>query len=362
MRLADSQCINPWRLRLTTHYIEGVAEETKTSERHLQREGVPCAAPRIGISGIDWGAAWLALRDHVLPAESKALSFLGTAHRPRGDVLMPVVLSNGSSITWTREILKGIGADPQEVCEITDHSTKVTSLSWARMRGFPENTLELLAFHRRSDGLRRAYGRDLLEHPLRLLRGMYGEIRDGSFIPDEARGQRLTDDPMKELSSLMPQTHVDAEAFESPVHLDSFSSASLPQRDFLPLDDIEAAGLESPDGTGDVDLFLEPQGAVSDASEDPESSVPSDEDNSLYQAVVGGSVDLLKGTSSSQSVFTEWVLVNISNLRMHRLLEEEAECTACGIKRPAGSWVETFSESLPYLKCTKSGCWTLPFP
>eukprot|EP00974_Lingulodinium_polyedra_P068332 6616642-Lingulodinium_polyedra.AAC.1 len=68
------------------------------------------------------------------------------------------------------------------------------------MRGFPDRAVLDLGYHSSGKGARQAYGCDLLEHPLRLLRALYAEIRSGAFLPDQGRGARLLqDDPVEEL-------------------------------------------------------------------------------------------------------------------------------------------------------------------
>ena len=160
---------------------ERIAAQTKTSERGRRGDGVPFAAPQIGVTGRDWGAEWLRIRDGILPPESRSPDFRGTGLVSRGDTLFPIKASNRVSVARMREILFALGVNMSDAAAITDHSTKVTTLSWGSKRGFSAEVLAYLGDHSQGSGsrVRVIYGRDVLEYPFRFFRGFYIEIKEG---------------------------------------------------------------------------------------------------------------------------------------------------------------------------------------
>ena len=343
-RFRDTQFISPSGVFLTEHYVEGVGCRTKTSERHSTRDGVPFAAPRIGVSGRDWGAEWVALLQTHLPQAALQDGFFGTALTPKGEVFAPKLLSNGASVSWTREILLALGVAPEEAALYTDHSTKSTTLSWARKRGLPENVIAILGDHRQS-GVKVAYGRDMLEHPLRLLRGMYAEIREWRFNPDQERGLRMAQDPVVELESLVPFPSVRFPLGQAPFALEDAPPAGGGEGEPHQRAPGTASGTSSGESTASS-----PTPLMSDAEEE------------LHGAVAAGAVSLgadpgpleLRGEPA-------WTVITLPRYTQHRVVNKEATRTSCGLALPPDSWVEFFDGgSTPYEMCRRPGCWGTP--
>ena len=133
---SDTQFINPFAISFSGYYVEGIGSQTKTSERSRRGDGVPFAAPRIGITGRDWGAEWLCIRDEIMPLETLSSDFRGTGLFLRGYTLLPIKVSNRVSIVRVREILLALGVNMSDAAAAADHSAKVTTLSWGGRRGF----------------------------------------------------------------------------------------------------------------------------------------------------------------------------------------------------------------------------------
>lgn len=72
-----------------------------------------------------------------------------------------------------------------ERVEFTSHSLKAMQLSWLAKRGVPKETRKALGYHIEwGDRSMKAYSRDGLRHPLRVLRALLMEISLGQFTPD----------------------------------------------------------------------------------------------------------------------------------------------------------------------------------
>jgi len=131
-------------------YIEVVLEQTKTGfGRKRRRLGFPAAALTYGVSGLDWGSAWLKTRAALGRRASQA------------EALVPAVVKDGvvaaghpigsDGMTFAlREALVAAGVDRQEAQVYTSHSCKATALSWAAKAGLPIKDRRLLGGHSKS--------------------------------------------------------------------------------------------------------------------------------------------------------------------------------------------------------------------
>jgi len=197
-RLADTYHIRLFQAKLTTDYLEGVGLSTKVSERGGRiREGVPFAAPRIGITGYDLFESFQTeLKDAMLLDGRQASQVVGIFFVPtaNGRNVLPYHLEPSEVTNWLRDLLLAaaeassnpLGYDAPEVVQVTGHGLgKATILTWLGRRGVSRSDRRLLGEHKRpGDRIVDLYDRRALDAPLRKLRGMLAEIRAGAFHPD----------------------------------------------------------------------------------------------------------------------------------------------------------------------------------
>jgi len=139
--------------------------------------------PRLGVSGIDWIAEYLRFReDSCLPLGKYPLF---PAFDEGSWSTLPANQSDINAIF--KACLFECGAE--EAAAVTSHSFKATYLKMAASYGIPSDARRALGYHKRaSESSVRAYARDSLSHPVRLLISMLDEIQRGTFNPDERLG------------------------------------------------------------------------------------------------------------------------------------------------------------------------------
>ena len=150
---------------------------------------MPLVAPVLGVSGVDWTAFWLCACDKLgvdwntepFGALCRAASHDGT-------------LCKRSCTTEEIGIFLNKILQTNAESNLTSHSLKHTTLSWAAAYGLDEPSRTLLGHHELQGAKALAvYSRDMLTKPLQLFCSMLTNIRLDHFRPDESRTSRMVD-------------------------------------------------------------------------------------------------------------------------------------------------------------------------
>ena len=173
-------------------FVECVTRNHKTARQTAQQAvPMPLIAPANGLGSIAWGPIW------VQTAAECGLSF----PREKGPVLPAPLVDGGwmsRSVTseelsaWLRSILERGGFD---VSEISSHSLKHTTLSWAAKWGMDKYIRTLLGHHSTGGKSLDTYARDVLAPALLEYEEMLRQVRIGSFAPDVSRSGRFMNPP-----------------------------------------------------------------------------------------------------------------------------------------------------------------------
>ena len=166
-------------------YIEAGASRVKTARTtELKLLLMPLLAPVQGLLEKPWAIAWM--HERVLQGVDSfqcRLPTVGVDGR-----FMDHPCDSGTANKWLRKILIDAGLAATEVCDITVHGLKATSLSWLSKFGVPLQDRQLLGRHvpsHMSSAL--TYSRDELTEPMRKYEQVLHQIRSGEFNPDESR-------------------------------------------------------------------------------------------------------------------------------------------------------------------------------
>ena len=171
-------------------FVEGRTRRHKGATTAMRkRRQMPIVSPLLGVSGVDWTAAWLESMTGVgFDLHARPLGALCRPPLPNGQ------LARGSCSS------EDIGAFLTRVLELTDqdaitsHSMKATTLAWAAKFGIDESARLLLGHHSVGGRSLATYSRDMLGRPLMLYSGMLASIRSGQFEPDTTRSGWLAPD------------------------------------------------------------------------------------------------------------------------------------------------------------------------
>ena len=171
-------------------FVEGRTRRHKGATTVVRkRRQMPIVSPLLGVSGIDWTAAWM---------ESMAAVGFDMHARPLGALCRPP-LPNGQLARGSCSS-EDIGAFLTRVLElpdqdaITSHSMNATTLAWAAKFGIDESARLLLGHHSVGGRSLATYSRDMLGRPLMIYSGMLASIRSGQFQPDTTRSGWLAPD------------------------------------------------------------------------------------------------------------------------------------------------------------------------
>ena len=165
-------------------FVEGRTRRHKgaTTVIRKRRQMPIVSPPLLGVSGLDWTAAWM---------ESMVAVGFDVHARPLGALCRPP-LPNGQLARGSCSS-EDIGAFLTRLLELPDqdaiasHSMKATTLAWAAKFGIDESARLLLGHHSVGGRSLATYSRDMLGRPLMIYSGMLASIRSGQFQPDMTR-------------------------------------------------------------------------------------------------------------------------------------------------------------------------------
>ena len=194
LRFGDSQHIEEEPF-IEEQYLECGLSMHKTI--HLAgraRRLLPVVAPTFGVSGSNWGEAYLKAR-----AESGLRAWPGTPFLPApilGSGWGAGKLHTTEGAMWLCEMLNRYGVAKEKLTNIGAHSLKATALSWLAKAGVEERIRRVLGYHvKPKDSSVVLYSRDALAGSLERLIEIVNCIRSGCFRPDVSRSGRWIDAP-----------------------------------------------------------------------------------------------------------------------------------------------------------------------
>ena len=217
----------------STGFLQADVRLTKTSTSAEKKAMLlPVTSIIDGIRDRDWADAWLAKR--------KAC---GLTTPGDGTPLMPEVLVNGrfgaaplrtsEASRWIRELFINSGWTSSAVKEISTHSLKATTLSWAAKHGMCLQSRTILGYHVLSSEMTTLhYSRDALSGPLREMQGVYDDIRSNIFKPDESRSGYFTVARNRK-SNQQSKTKSDSESSSSSSGPESSDESELSDNELL---------------------------------------------------------------------------------------------------------------------------------
>ena len=169
---------------------EMIGHQTKTGGTRNKADLLfPALGLAKGISGVDWAAAWMLLREqHGLAAEQD----MCLMPRPLADGTFAAGRAEPGAITeWIRFLLEKLDVPRGQLTNVGSHSCKATLLSMAAKAGMSRDMRRTLGAHAiPGDKSVDAYSRDNLAAPLRELAKLLRVIRQGQFDPDCSRSGR----------------------------------------------------------------------------------------------------------------------------------------------------------------------------
>jgi len=208
-------------------YFEAGLLEHKTSSRVRSRVRLPAAGSAIGIDGLEWARAWLALRKSA-NLDASVQGFLMPAPGLDGSWDSRKLTTADCSV-WFRELLSRlIDIEPSRLSGIGSHSLKGTLLSWAAKFGLSAGPRRKLGGHvKPADRSLVEYSRDEMSGPLREMDRVLDAIRRGTFEPDNTRSGRFVKDDSapQALDSLLPSAATSVRSAAQSVSESSTSSS-----------------------------------------------------------------------------------------------------------------------------------------
>ena len=115
------------------------------------------------------------------------------------------------------------GFSQDEVRNISSHSLKATTLSWANKFGIDREARRDSGYHANpADKAVAAYSRDAMAAPLRHLVVLFSAVASGSFLPDESRSGRFVDPPRPPPESSSDSSSSSEPAKDSPCSGEEF--------------------------------------------------------------------------------------------------------------------------------------------
>ena len=243
-RYSDGQNVSS--LAINGNFLEALAARSKTSFS-LERKTrfLPMAASVVGI-GCDWVDVWLGLLTETGVVVDADHPTLPCPSSTGGWKQIP--LPCDQACAWLRSLLRQ-GPHDAYIDNIGTRSCKRTLLSWASKRGLRRDTRALLGYHTSKAagvGSELIYEADAQAAPLRALCFMLAEVKAGTFMPDNARGQEFSQPP-----DPVPGSPAGAELGQ-----DDMESSSCPSADEEEVDHSgdEACLEQALEWTGKVDL------------------------------------------------------------------------------------------------------------
>ena len=155
----------------------------------LRRTFLPLVSPVFSLAGVDWFRSWVQARDALGLTVNGRLSKPFMCRFSSAGEALDQELTSGECSLLLRKALKLEG---EVAMKVKSHSLKCTPLSWCCKFGVDLATRRLLGHH--LDPTSRSpetYGRDSMGPVVRQLERVLGEIKQGSFRPDETRSGRF---------------------------------------------------------------------------------------------------------------------------------------------------------------------------
>lgn len=175
-------------------YVELKIKEFKTKKANAWRGGILTAvAPALGVVKGEWVSTWWMLRSALDAPLASGFPVMPAPDESGVATLRP--LGSGELGKWLKLLMDRRGL-VDEARRLSSHSSKATLLSYLAKWGADIPTREILGGHSSRLKTVLTYSRDSLGAPLRTLDSMLGQIRSGSFRPDELRSGRFVEEVM----------------------------------------------------------------------------------------------------------------------------------------------------------------------
>ena len=189
LRFGDSQNIEE-EPELEEDFVEcGISMHKTVHLAGRSRRLLPVVAPTVGVTGEDWGRAFLEAR-----AEATLRAWPGLPFMPApvlGGEWSLGKLQTTEAAMWLCELLHRHGVPKEHLTNVGAHSLKATALSWLAKAGVDEKVWRLLGYHvKPKDSSVVLYSRDALAGSLSELIRVVNAIRVGQFRPDVSRSGR----------------------------------------------------------------------------------------------------------------------------------------------------------------------------
>ena len=175
-------------------FVKFILDKVKTLKAELRgRARLSVVAPAVGVTGLTWAKAWLALRDLVFPGRVDCSPLLPVPLSDGGWGSRPI--SSTEATAWIRSLASEV-LDHDKVSRLSSYSCKATTLSWVCKYGVSESLRAMLGYHKAGQHrMVDCYGRDHQAPALRALCQVLSSVRECSLKPDETRSGRFVDEP-----------------------------------------------------------------------------------------------------------------------------------------------------------------------
>ena len=162
---------------------------------------LPAACVLPGVSGVDWGSAWLSQR---LVNDMCAGYGIPTMPAPLADggwALVP--LESDHATSWIRELIGGV-ENCSVIANLGTHSLKATLLSWLAKANCDTSLRRLAGYHVDSSSkMALEYSRDAQSPVLHAVQGIFLAVQMKLFLPDVSRSRRWPNPRCQSLQQCM---------------------------------------------------------------------------------------------------------------------------------------------------------------
>ena len=194
LRFGDSQNIED-EPELEEDFVEcGISMHKTVHLAGRARRLLPVVAPTVGVTGENWGEAFLDARQEATLRAWPGMPFMPAPVLGAG--WSAGKLQTTEAAMWLCELLHRHGVPKEQLTNVGAHSLKATALSWLSKAGVGEKARRLLGYHvKPKDSSVVLYSRDALAGGLSELVRVIKAIRDGKFRPDVSRSGRWVQTP-----------------------------------------------------------------------------------------------------------------------------------------------------------------------
>ena len=194
LRFGDSQNIEE-EPELEEDFVEcGISMHKTVHLAGRARRLLPVVAPTLGVTGEDWGEAFLSARKEATLRAWPGLPFMPAPVLGAG--WSTGKLQTTEAAIWLCELLHRHGVPKEHLTNVGAHSLKATALSWLSKAGVGEKARRLLGYHvKPKDSSVVLYSRDALASSLGELVRVITAIRAGRFRPHISRSGRWVQVP-----------------------------------------------------------------------------------------------------------------------------------------------------------------------